>query len=82
MPEGRFNAHTRQRLPAGNGLGMGAWGESPSASPASILGILLQRRKEGQGRAPWNVSCGFSLHSPCGAPELSLDWTWPWVRQT
>lgn len=23
MPEGRFNAHTRQLLPAGNGLGMG-----------------------------------------------------------
>lgn len=70
MPEGRFNAHTRQLLPAGNGLGMGVGqqieAEEDAPFPDGIRsGEALApsvRSTDGHGKGacgtePWIATC-------------------------
>lgn len=55
MPEGRFNAHTRQCLPAGNGLGMGVGRQIEAGEDAAAPCPFPRWNPEQGGAGPFHV---------------------------
>ena len=54
-PEGRFNAHTRQCLPAGNGLGMGVGWQTEAGEDAAARCPFPRWNPEWGGAGPLHV---------------------------